>query len=163
MLPCYTCRRDCGTQESVDTLFIEGHDRIVCHECYERALTQEAVPIVMSIHHEWAEKIYAGEKTVELRKTRPLRRRDWCKVFFYDTTIKAVTGFAIIDNVKSVREVDVELVSASGVAKERIEAYRSVGRVYAWRIRSTQKFDEPTDVSRYGVQRVPQSWQYARL
>ncbi len=51
----------------------------------------------MSIHHKYAQLIYSGEKTVELRKTTPTALDDEkLMVYLYETDLKSITGIIYV-------------------------------------------------------------------
>ena len=122
--------------------------------------------ILMSIHHKWAELIYSGEKTVELRKSAPKALDgDGLKVYLYETDLKSITGVVFVNFCHEITEISPNLVENSCVPPEEIEAYRAKGRckLYAWEIIGVDEYGPdwlyPEDLH---IRRAPQSWQYVR-
>lgn len=58
--------------------------------------------LIMSLHHEWAEKILEGFKPFEFRKKKGLLWKEGQKIYFYDTKIKKVSGEATIAEIRNV-------------------------------------------------------------
>ena len=127
--------------------------------------------IILSIHPKWAEKIYSGEKTVEVRKTQP----DWEKpesvddlaIYLYETSpVKKVTGLVFLT---WVHETDKELLEnpekyfwgkikkACLIAEELIK-YSNGKNLYFWNLKDPYKFDTPRNIKGS----VPQSWRYLK-
>ena len=91
----------------------------------------------MSIHHKWAELIYSGEKTVELRKTAPKALDgDDLKVYLYETDLKSITGVIYVNFCHEITEITPKIVENSCVPLEEIEQYKAKGKgkLYAWEI-----------------------------
>ena len=133
--------------------------------------------VILSIHPEWAEKIYSGEKEVEWRKTFPTEATPGMPVLIYETApIRKVTGlfYWISKETLIIREPDFEGQEIHPTAKRIIEAgcvplddlkkYQGANwRLYAWNVRGKMKFSEPHQLSEYGLSRAPQSWQYITI
>ncbi len=119
--------------------------------------------ILMSIHHKWAELIYSGEKTVELRKSAPKALDgDGLKVYLYETDLKSITGVVFVN---FCHEISPNLVENSCVPPEEIEAYRAKGRckLYAWEIIGVDEYGPDwLQLEDLHVKKAPQSWQYLR-
>lgn len=133
--------------------------------------------VLLSIHPEWAEKIYSGEKKVEWRKTFPTEATPGLPVLIYETApVCMVTGLFYWISKESliIREPDFEgqeinpvaqrLIDAGCVPLEDLKKYQGAnGRLYAWNARCKMKFQEPRPLSAYGLKRAPQSWQYVEV
>lgn len=133
--------------------------------------------VLLSIHPEWAEKIYSGEKEVEWRKTFPTEATPGMPVLLYETApVCMVTGlfYWISKEALIIREpnfdgqeinpVAQKLIDAGCVTLEDLEKYQAEnGRLYAWNVRGKMKFSEPRTLSDYGLERAPQSWQYITI
>lgn len=122
--------------------------------------------ILMSIHHRYAELIYSGEKTVELRKTAPKALDgDGLKVYLYDTKLKSITGVVYVKFIHEITEIGPKLLDNSCLNLEEIEVYRAKGKgkLYAWEICGVDEYGPdwllPEDLR---AQRAPQAWQYVR-
>ena len=133
--------------------------------------------VILSIHPEWAEKIYSGEKEVEWRKTFPTEATPGMPVLLYETApVCMVTGlfYWISKEALIIREpnfdgqeinpVAQKLIDSGCVTLEDLEKYQAeYGRLYAWNVRGKIKFSEPRTLSDYGLERAPQSWQYITI
>lgn len=97
----------------------------------------EEMPIViLSLHQKWWQKMAAGEKVLELRKTKPQ-----CKAPF--RVLVYVTG---------------------GVGIHDIHNYAAGSRnkVYGWEVSTVKEYEKPMALEALGIKRAPQSWQYVR-
>lgn len=123
--------------------------------------------ILMSIHSKWANLIYSGEKTVELRKNAPKGILDSdAKIFLYETDLKCITGVIFVNWVHEITEISPKLVENSCVPPEEIEAYMAKGRgkLYAWEIIGVDEYGPDwLQLEDLNAKRAPQSWQYVRL
>lgn len=133
--------------------------------------------VILSIHPNWAEKIYSGEKAVEWRKTFPTEATPGMPVLLYETApVCKVTGlfYWIGKETLVMREPDFHgqeinpvaqmLIDAGCVPLEDLKEYQGAnGRLYAWDVRCKMKFSEPRTLSAYGLSRAPQSWQYTEV
>ena len=125
--------------------------------------------IILSIHPKWTGKIYSGEKTIEIRKTRPYH---WCSfpskvIYLYETSpIKKVTGFVFLT---WVHEADKELLEnpekyflgkkkKACLTAEELIKYSNGKNLYFWNLKDPYKFDTPRNIKGS----VPQSWRYLK-
>lgn len=127
--------------------------------------------IMLSLKPHWAELIYSGKKTVEWRKTaldtsdEEFGKR---RIFIYETVpVKKVTGYILLDDIcKFHREIDISqdsyFIEAGCVPYEDLLKYQNGGTVCAWLIKSVVKLENPIPLSRFGISRPPQSWQYLK-
>lgn len=124
--------------------------------------------ILMSIHHEWADLIYSGEKTLELRKTAPKAAMPLIpgvKVYLYDTDLKSITGVIYVNFCHEITEITPKIVENSCVSLDKIEQYKAKGRgkLYGWEICGVDEYGpdwlHPEDLH---IKRAPQSWQFVR-
>jgi len=127
--------------------------------------------IILSIHPKWAEKIYSGEKTVEVRKTEPNRERPRSAgdplIYLYETApIKKVTGLVFLTWVdKADKELfgNPEKYFATNLKNacltvEAFVKYSNGKNLYFWDLKDPFKFDTPQDIKGS----VPQSWRYLK-
>lgn len=139
--------------------------------------------IILSIHPKWAEKIYALEKVVEWRKSRPKTYSEETKIYMYETSpAKMVTGcftlktkfintpaadypFARISFRDSdARHLRIENIERMGcVPIEKLREYIKDSDGYGWRINKVEKFEKPRPLSDFGLNRPPQSWCYTEV
>lgn len=118
--------------------------------------------ILMSIHGKWADLIYQGKKTVELRKTAPKKSgKIDATVYVYNTDCKSVDGRFFVSEVVEIDEITEELSAKSCVPMNDIVTYNGDGKLYAWIIEEADEF-EPAwlQLEDLGAKRAPQSWQY---
>ena len=129
------------------------------------ALTMRAV--LLSIKPEWWEKILAGEKDLEIRKTAP---RDgaggpdpWpLLVLAYVSGTGAVLGqFLCMGWVKS--NCFRYLASRSCVPAEDLEKYAGGKSLYGWIVGEAEEYDTPSPLAEFGLNRPPMSWQYVEV
>ena len=124
--------------------------------------------ILLSIHPEWAEKIYSKEKMVEWRKTRPRidGKTRKTRVYMYETTpVMKVTGYF---NIKDIYGVDANKsvffdYEKGCVPIEDLKNYQGQSMcVFAWEVKpgSVVKFGQPKTLADFGIKRAPQSWNY---
>ena len=122
--------------------------------------------ILMSIHHKWAQLIYSGEKTLELRKTAPKGfEKGEIKVYLYETDLKSITGVISVNFCHEITEITPKIVENSCLSHEEIEQYKAKGRgkLYGWEICGVDEYGPdwlyPEDLY---IKRAPQSWQFVR-
>jgi predicted transcriptional regulator len=127
--------------------------------------------VILSIHPKWAEKIYSGEKTIEWRTSFP---KDFIsfqtKVYLYETApVKKITGVFFLESVlylttacfeKGISQAHIE---NGCVPLEDLKKYKgNSGCLYGWRVALPCKRN-PRELTDFGLQRAPQSWQYVEV
>ena len=129
--------------------------------------------ILMSIRPEWCEKIFKGEKIMEVRKTRPIIDMPF-KVYVYETKarfVKCVRGAStkygygsgkvigsfVCDNVRSYiplglrgYELPQEWLGDMCLTKDELDKYGGLITLYGWHITEPKLFDKPKDISEFG-------------
>ncbi len=122
--------------------------------------------ILMSIHHKYAQLIYRGEKTVELRKTTPTALDDEkLMVYLYETDLKSITGIIYVDFCCEITEITPKIIENSCLSRKEIEAYKARGRgnLYGWEIRRIDEYGPDwLRLEDLHVKKAPQSWQYIK-
>lgn len=119
--------------------------------------------ILMSIHGKFADLIFSGEKTVELRKTAPVSFGNGeTTVFLYNTDTKSVTGKMTVSDIRELTEITDYLADCAGLSVEEIQEYKGDGTLYGWFIEEAEIFDESLRLKDFDAKRAPQSWQYIR-
>ena len=144
--------------------------------------------IMLSIRPKWCELIASGQKTIEVRKTKPK-----CNVPFkvyiyctkqrvngeilltYDKKIKGRNkGFRDVDDMPLAGKVIGEFVCGEildcrdvhiDVTCLTVEEWLKYteghkGLIYGWHISDLTIYDKPKDLSDFGMKRSPQSWCY---
>ena len=123
--------------------------------------------VLLSIKPEWWEKILAGEKDLEIRKTAP---RDgaggpdpWpLLVLAYVSGTGAVLGqFLCMGWVKS--NCFRYLASRSCVPAEGLEKYAGGKSLYGWIVGEAEEYETPSPLAEFGLTRPPMSWQYIEI
>ena len=129
--------------------------------------------ILMSIRPEWCEKIFKGEKIMEVRKTRPIIDMPF-KVYVYETKARfvkcvrgactkygygsgKVIGSFVCDNVRSYiplglrgYELPQEWLGDMCLTKDELDKYGGLITLYGWHITEPKLFDKPKDISEFG-------------
>jgi predicted transcriptional regulator len=116
---------------------------------------------MQSIQPFWTQKIKAGIKTRELRKSKPKNIHYPFTVFMYETkqgagaVVGEYTCRCIIRT-----NLDVAAEPGSCVPLRRISEYRKGGFIFGWDISNVIFYDTPKPLSDFGLSRAPQSWCY---
>ncbi len=137
--------------------------------------------VLISIQPKWCERILNGEKTVEIRKTKPKIETPF-KVYIYctkdgyllttDIPAKKVNGKVIGEficdriiefpynangyGLKAGKTV----CTLSGVPVKELYYYLQGKKPYGWHISNLKIYDKPRAISEFGLTRAPQSWCY---
>jgi predicted transcriptional regulator len=144
--------------------------------------------ILMSIEHRWAEKIYSGEKTLEVRKSAPPHAFEECgvpqkhsinyycmvnRVWLYET--KNSGGGKITGYFDCIRFIPIFLFEQGGrKLAERIPqacmtpadwddyaaSAKKKGYLIGWGICNAVRLAEPLELDAFHVKGAPQSWMY---
>ena len=134
--------------------------------------------ILISIKPEWVKKILSGEKTIEVRKTKP-RLAPPLTCYIYECGTGKIVAEFICDkifkytttNVKCGEEIsDEEIEKCSCLTHEQLQKYETRGSscgqsfwlvgLYGWHISNLKIYDVPVSLQEHGIKRPPQSWQY---
>lgn len=129
--------------------------------------------IVMSIHPEWAGKIYSGEKKIEWRKTKPRHYDSKMKVYLYETApVKKVTGYFMVERFRHIDAHADDYLSLINLGSAEILGCVSISdlkkyqgsspELIAWDIGKVVKFKEPRALESLGIKKPPQSWQHLK-
>lgn len=136
----------------------------------------EGLRILMSIRPEWTEKIFAGSKVIEVRRTAPhiqSERQFPIKVYVYETKgTKAKPGAgAVIGeftcpwvyrmNVERLRRDPLlydQFREKCVMSKDELETYVGERDFAAWDIVSRRHYAEPEPLAAFNLKRAPQSW-----
>lgn len=81
--------------------------------------------LLLSIRPQYAEKIFTGKKTVELRKVRPSVQEGDLVLVYVSSPVKALCGSFIVDRVvsKSPAKLWEQVRLSAGISKAEFEAY----------------------------------------
>lgn len=124
--------------------------------------------VLMSMKPQWWEKILAGEKTMEIRKSAPNseggRKFTWpLTVLVYVSGTGAVQGQFTCTGWVEVGNIRETLVAPSCVPLEDLLNYAKGGTIYAWQVQNPEKYDTPSPLAEFGLDRPPMSWQYVEI
>lgn len=125
--------------------------------------------VLISIHPVWCGKIMSGEKTAELRTTKPKRKPPF-RCFVYQTCPTTggrtghggrVIGEFLCKDIILITEENKAYFSLRGcVRPEEMMKYSGGKPLYAWIISHPVRFSEPRPLSLFGLKRPPVSWCY---
>lgn len=123
---------------------------------------QEMQVIVLSLHPKWWKKMAAGEKVLELRKTKPQCKAPF-RVLVYVTGGVGIVGEFICPEVLEIKNFE-EAERKSKVPAHDIHNYAAGSRnkAYGWEISTVKEYEKPLTLEELGIKRAPQSWQYVR-
>ena len=124
---------------------------------------QEEMPVViLSLHQKWWQKMVAGEKVLELRKSKPQCKAPF-RVLVYITGGVGIVGEFICPEVLEVKNFE-EAEKKSRVPAHDIHNYAADSRrkVYGWEITAVKEYTRTVTLGELGIKRAPQSWQYMR-
>lgn len=126
----------------------------------------------MSIRPEWCKKIFDGEKTIEVRKTRPLIDMPF-KVFVYETKaqfVKSIRGACttfgygrgkvigsfVCDRVRLCIPFGLkghlfsqEVYREMCLTKEQLDEYGGLKTLYGWHITDLKIYDKPKELGEF--------------
>lgn len=127
---------------------------------WEPAQLEEMPVVILSLHQKWWQKMAAGEKVLELRKSKPQCKAPF-RVLVYITGGVGIVGEFICPEVLEVKNFE-EAEKKSRVPAHDIHNYAAGSRrkVYGWEITQVREYQEPQKLKNYGISRAPQSWQY---
>ena len=118
--------------------------------------------MLLSINPEHVENILAGTKRYEFRKRRC--REEVSSILIYCTSpVMKVVAEADIEEIleDTVREIWRETKDLGGISFSFYkEYYKGKETAVAYKLTNVRKFDEPMELSHYGVKCAPQSFVY---
>lgn len=125
--------------------------------------------LLLSIRPEYAEKIFEGVKTVELRRVRPrIDEGDWVLVYV-SSPVKALVGAFKVDHVVSGPPQDLWGIvqHAAGIAREEFKTYYDGAAVgFGIFFSNVRRFSEPAELQDIRQQcpgfHPPQGYRYLR-
>lgn len=136
----------------------------------------------MSIRPEWCQKIMAGQKTIEVRKTRPKMETPF-RCYIYQTGKGGVIGEFVCDEITSIdgaERISSDIARHACLEPAEIHKYLGAAEGYGWHISDLRIYDAPKALSEFWAERLwnrghnrcvcfgcwdyekraPQSWQY---
>lgn len=136
------------------------------------AETQTGWAVLLPIRKQHAANIYAGTKTVELRKTVPRfdpgsynPAKYPFRVYMYESKADggagAITGFFKCPGyLGTCGQYMEDMAQRAQVSMEYLLQYAGGGWVYGWEVREPTRLPEPVALSALSIDRAPQSWRY---
>ena len=123
--------------------------------------------VLMSMKPEWWEKILAGDKVLEIRKTHPQSKNhadlEWpLTVLVYVSGTGAVQGQFLCPGEVSYRTMQ-DLEEMSCVPRRDLLKYARGRRLSGWIVQDPEKYDTPSPLAEFGLTRPPMSWQYIEI
>lgn len=130
--------------------------------------------VLISIRPMWSQKIMSGQKTVEVRKTRPKMNPPF-KCYIYKCGNGKVIGEFLCDEIIEDRTYghNEEFYRAACMSAYDAAAYAMQSPMYGWHISDLRVYDHPRDLweftglrqTKFGlapgpITRPPQSWRY---
>ena len=130
--------------------------------------------VLISIRPEWCEKIINGQKTIEVRKTRPKMDTPF-KCYIYKCGNGKIIGEFLCDQIIEDRTYghNEEFYRAACMSAYDAAAYAMQSPMYGWHISDLRVYDHPRDLweftglreTKFGlapgpITRPPQSWRY---
>ena len=96
--------------------------------------------VLLAIKPKWAEKIYAGEKTVEIRRT--MIHRWGSPVLLYEShPVMMVTGMMRFTERREVHTSDPLILADACLTRQEMDEYAGNRVVYSYRIADVKRFD----------------------
>lgn len=114
--------------------------------------------IVLSLHERWWRKMAAGEKLLEIRKSKPQVKGPF-RVLAYITGTGCIYGQFVCPEVIEVKDYH-DIEKKSCVPLQQLDRYGKGKALAGWEVAMVQEFPEPKPLECYGIYRAPQSWQY---
>lgn len=127
--------------------------------------------LLISIKRPHTDHIFAGTKTVELRRTVPRYQPDGqpikypLRVWMYESRAEGGAGgivghFLCRGYAGTKGEHLLEMAERAQVTFQRLRQYAADGWVYGWNIDSPAKLPKPVPLGKIGLKHPPQSWRY---
>ncbi len=119
--------------------------------------------VLLSLHPKWWELMKIKEKTLEIRKSRPMGVELPVRVIVYVTAPeKKIVGEFLAAHFLRRNSVG-GLAARSMVPLQELIAYADGGEVFAWTIDDVVEYETPKALADLGVKRAPQSWTYVEV
>ena len=114
---------------------------------------QEMAVAVLSLHQKWWQKMAAGEKVLELRKSKPQCKAPF-RVLVYVTGGVGVVGEFVCPEVLEIKNFE-EAEKKSRVPAHDIHNYAAGSRnkVYGWEITAVKEYPQAVALEELGMKR----------
>lgn len=124
---------------------------------------------IIAIHKKYADLIFEGKKTIEIRRKEPGYHCD--RIFLYETKKSGGLGMIVGEIVPDYRRalqgtmyktpagMSDEMVAQTCLSRDELETYAGgpYKTIYALKIKKAVKYKKPVRIARGG----PQSWMYS--
>jgi predicted transcriptional regulator len=126
--------------------------------------------LLLSIHPEYAEMIFNGDKTVELRKVKPKIKNGDLVIIYVTSPVKELAGVLKVDKVieEDLEELWNKVKKKCGITKKEFDNYfknKNIG--YGISFKDVWKFSNPTKLNSLRNKcpgfRPPQGYHYVDL
>ena len=131
--------------------------------------------VLISIRPEWCEKIINGQKTIEVRKTRPKMNTPF-KCYIYKCGNGKVIGEFLCDqiiNINGAGRIPSDAARPTCLEPAELHQYLGAATGFGWHISNLRIYDTPRELreftglreTKFGAEpvpitRPPQSWRY---
>lgn len=131
--------------------------------------------VLISIRPKWCQKIMSGEKTIEVRKTRPKINQPF-RCYIYQTGKGGVIGEFVCDEIFDLSwgaRIPSDIARGACLEPVEIHEYLGTGAGCGWHISNLKIYDTPRELSEFiglrtglgsielrVLERPPQSWCY---
>lgn len=108
------------------------------------------IAVLISVRPKWCEKIISGEKTIEVRKTRPKMNPPF-KCYIYKCGNGKVIGEFLCDQIIEDRTYghNEEFYRAACMSAYDAAAYAMQSPMYGWHISNLKIYDHPREMSSF--------------
>lgn len=136
------------------------------------------IAVLISIRPRWCEKIISGEKTIEVRKTRPKMDTPF-KCYIYECGNGKVIGEFLCDeiiNINGAGRIPSDAARPTCLEPAELHQYLGAATGFGWNISNLKIYDTPRELREFyavpnevevalkakpkPVTRPPQSWRY---
>lgn len=107
--------------------------------------------VLISIRPEWCEKIMSGQKTIEVRKTRPKMNPPF-KCYIYKCGNGKVIGEFLCDeiiNINGARRIPSDIARPTCLEPAELHQYLGAAVGYGWHISNLKIYDHPYEMSSF--------------
>jgi predicted transcriptional regulator len=120
--------------------------------------------VLLSIKKEWWDKIKSGEKTYEIRKTKPTNIDYPFRVICYVTGGTGIVGEFYCDGTLKTN-LYMPLLKKSCLSSQEMNDYAKGSNIVGWHIKegTVSSYGTPIPLHFFDIKRPPQSWQYFDL
>lgn len=124
-------------------------------------MSYRTIDIILALKPKWAELIYSGEKTVEVRRRIPYCYRTSegtaLRAVIYESGQRAITGCFLSDGYRVIDPSHPDL-SETCLTSEEYGAYAAGNQTYGIIIDGVHRFKKPMTLADAGVRFAPQSF-----